>query len=68
MATYTQREKRLEHQREIARGAGYRDFVDAEAELVVWVDDRAWTTGEGAVVVFNRAVGWLRSARCCSRA
>lgn len=36
MATYTQREKtRLEHQWEIAREVGYRDFVDAEAELAV---------------------------------
>jgi hypothetical protein len=26
----------------------------------VWVDDRAWTTGEGAVAVFHGAVGWLR--------
>jgi len=61
MATYTQREKtRLEHQWEIARDVGYRDFVDAEAELAVWVDDRAWTTGEGPVAVFNGAVGWLR--------
>ncbi len=61
MATYTQREKtRLEHQWEIAREVGYRDFVDAEAELAVWVDDRAWTTGEGAVAVFHGAVGWLR--------
>jgi TnpA family transposase len=61
MATYTQREKtRLEHQWEIARKVGYRDFVDAEAELAVWVDDRAWTTGEGPVAVFDGAVGWLR--------
>jgi len=61
MATYTQREKtRLEHQWEIAREVGYRDFVDAEAELAVWVDDRAWTTGEDAVAIFNGAVGWLR--------
>jgi hypothetical protein len=61
MATYTQREKtRLEHQWEIARVVGYRDFVDAEAELADWVDDRAWTTGEGPVAIFNRAVVWLR--------
>jgi len=64
MATYTRREKtRLEHQWEIARKVGYRDFADAEAELAVWVDDRAWTTGEGAVAVFNGAVGWLRGRR-----
>ncbi|HEX8157100.1 MAG TPA: DUF4158 domain-containing protein [Solirubrobacteraceae bacterium] len=55
------REKtRLEHQWEIARDVGYRDFVDAEAELAAWVGDRAWTTGEGPVAVFNGAVGWLR--------
>jgi hypothetical protein len=36
MAAYTQREKtRLEHQWEIAREVGYRDFVDAEAELAI---------------------------------
>ncbi|MCA1681298.1 MAG: DUF4158 domain-containing protein [Actinobacteria bacterium] len=46
--TYTQREKtRLEHQWEIAREVGYPDFVDTEAELAVWVDDRAWTTDKG---------------------
>ncbi len=28
--------------------------------LAVWVDDRAWTTGEGVVEVFNGTVGWLR--------
>jgi TnpA family transposase len=38
MSTYTQREKtRLEHRWEIARAGGYRDFVDAEAELAGWV-------------------------------
>jgi hypothetical protein len=64
MATYTEREKtRLEHQWEIARQVGYRDFVDVEAELAVWVDDRAWTTGEGPVAVFNGAVGLAWRAR-----
>lgn len=64
MATYTQREKtRLEHQWEIAREVGYRDFADAEADLAVWVDDRAWTTGEGPIAVFDGAVGWLRERR-----
>ena len=58
MATYTQREKtRLEHQWEIARKVGYHVFTDAEAELAVWVDDRAWTTGEGPVGVQRRR--WL---------
>jgi hypothetical protein len=44
IATHTQREKtRLEQVWEIARKDGYRDFVDAERELAVWIDDRAWT-------------------------
>jgi 2-keto-4-pentenoate hydratase/2-oxohepta-3-ene-1,7-dioic acid hydratase in catechol pathway len=63
-ATCTEREKtRLEHQWEIARQVGYRDFVDVEAELAVWIDDRAWTTGEGPVAVFNGAVGLAWRAR-----
>jgi hypothetical protein len=59
-ATCTEREKtRLEHQWEIAREVGYRDFVEVEGELGVWVDDRAWMTGEGPVAVFDGAVGWF---------
>lgn len=48
LKAYARREKtRLEHQWEIARVYGYRDFASAEAELAKWVEDRAWTTGEG---------------------
>ena len=39
---------------------GYRDFLDVEAELVRWVDDLAWTTGEGPNAIFADAIGWLR--------
>jgi len=64
LATYTEREKtRLEHQWEIAREYGYRDFLDVEAELVRWVDDLAWTTGEGPNAIFADAIGWLRERR-----
>src|SRR5450755_1073831 len=42
LAGYGVREKtRLEHQWEIAREFGYRDFADAERELARWVDDVA---------------------------
>jgi hypothetical protein len=61
LTTYAEREKTgLEHQWEIAREYGYRDFLDVEAELVRWVDDLAWTTGEGPNAIFADAIGWLR--------
>ncbi|AEV85113.1 transposase [Actinoplanes sp. SE50] len=37
---------RFEHQWEIVREYGYTDFADAEPDLVRWIDDRAWTTGD----------------------
>jgi hypothetical protein len=46
LKAYGEREKsRLEHQWEIAREFGYRDFPAVEAELVRWVDDRRGTPG-----------------------
>jgi hypothetical protein len=55
IATHTQREKtRLEQVWEIARKDGYRDFVDAERELAVWIDDRAWTRFRPQVRVGQR--------------
>jgi hypothetical protein len=42
---YLEREKtRFEHQWEIAREYGWRDFAEVEQELTRWVDDRAWIT------------------------
>lgn len=41
------RRPRFEHQWEIAREYGWRSFADVEEELCGWVDDRAWTTGDG---------------------
>ncbi len=64
LKTYAGREKtRLEHQWEIARLYGYRDFAWAEADLSTWIGDRAWTTGEGPRGLFGGAVGWLRERR-----
>jgi TnpA family transposase len=52
-----------EHAWEIQRALGYRDFPDAEAELAVWIDARAWNTGEGPKALFDAAVGWLAEQR-----
>jgi hypothetical protein len=61
---YLEREKtRLEHQREIAREYGWRNFADIEDELARWVDDRAWTTGEGPRTLFDASVAWLRGRK-----
>lgn len=58
---YAGREKtRLEHEWKIAREYGYRDFASVEKELTRWIDDRAWTTGDGPQTLFAGAVGWLR--------
>lgn len=58
---YAQREKtRLEHQWEISRTDGYRDFAAGREELAAWVDHRAWTTGDGPRALFDAAVAWCR--------
>ena len=59
-----EREKtRFEHQWGIVEAGQWRDFGQAEAELTQWVDDRAWTTGDGPKAIFDGAVGWLRERR-----
>ncbi|MET7503281.1 Tn3 family transposase [Streptomyces microflavus] len=64
LKAYGERENtRLEHVRELRRVLEYREFAGAEAELRVWVDARAWTTGEGPKALFDAAVGWLRERR-----
>lgn len=61
---YLGREKtRFEHQWEIAREYGLRSFADAEEGLARWVDDRAWTTGEGPKTLFDASVLWLRQRK-----
>jgi uncharacterized protein DUF4158 len=45
---YTEREKtRFDHQWEIRRARGYREFADAEAEFSGWVAARSRATGDG---------------------
>ena len=58
---YTERDKtRLEHQWEIAGVDGFASFASAEACLVQWLDDEAWTTGDGPRALFYAAVASLR--------
>ena len=42
---------RFEDQWEIVREYGWRSFPDVEEELREWVDDRAWTTGDGTKMI-----------------
>lgn len=37
----------------------WSQFNDLEADLVAWMDARAWTTGDGPRALFGAAVAWL---------
>ena len=61
---YTERVKtKSDHQQEIRRKCGLRDFADAEAELAEWVAARAWTSGDGPKAIFLDAMTWLRERK-----
>jgi len=61
---YLEREKtRFEHEWVMAEAYGWRSFADGEAELAGWVEDRAWTTGDGPETLSDAAVVWLRERR-----
>ncbi|MGH3237781.1 MAG: DUF4158 domain-containing protein, partial [Streptosporangiaceae bacterium] len=58
---YTERAKtKLDHQWEIRRVYGLKEFTDVEAELRAWVAARSWTSGDGPKAIFTDAAGWLR--------
>ncbi len=57
------RSTRFEHTAQITATYGFRDFATAKTELTRWVDDRAWTTGDGPKALFEGAVAWLRDRR-----
>jgi TnpA family transposase len=61
---YAERVKtKSDHQQEIRRKHGLRDFADAEAELAEWVAARAWTSGDGPKAIFLDAMTWLRERK-----
>ena len=51
---------RLEHAGQIRDAYGFVEFTVAAEELARWVEDRAWTTGDGPKALFDGAVVWLR--------
>jgi hypothetical protein len=61
LRAYARGEARWDHQAEIRREFGYRDFHDAdvEFELVRWLEARAWVSAEGHRALFDRAVEQL---------
>lgn len=59
--SYTDREKtRFEHAWEIQRREGLVSFAQVEVELLAWITDQAWMTGDGPKALLSGAVGWLR--------
>ncbi|WP_370017417.1 DUF4158 domain-containing protein [Planotetraspora sp. GP83] len=57
------RETPFDHQRDIRRAYGWRDFTDAEGEFAAWVAARSWTSGDGPKAIFTDGVGWLRERK-----
>lgn len=58
---YTERTKtRFDHQWEIRRECGLKEFAAVEAEMREWVAARSWTSGDGPKAIFADAVRWLR--------
>ncbi len=59
--SYTDREKtRFEHAWEIQRREGLVSYAQVEAELLTWIADQAWMTGDGPKALLAGAVDWLR--------
>jgi TnpA family transposase len=58
---YTEREKtRFDHQWEIRRTCGYREFAGAEEEFAGWAAARSRASGDGPKAIFTDGLAWLR--------
>jgi TnpA family transposase len=61
---YTERDKtRFDHQWEIRRACGYREFTSAEEKFSGWVAARSRATGDGPKAIFTDGVAWLRERK-----
>ncbi len=61
---YGERVKTLsDHQVEIRRAEGLRDFTEAQEELAGWVAARSWTSGDGPKAIFLDAIVWMRERK-----
>jgi hypothetical protein len=64
LTAYAERPKTAyEHQWEIRRECGYRDFASGELELREFLAARVWALEEGPRALFDRAVLWLIEQR-----
>jgi uncharacterized protein DUF4158 len=60
LRAYAERPKTAyEHQWEIRRECGYREFSAGEAQLRAFLAARVWASAEGPRALFDRAVVWL---------
>jgi hypothetical protein len=61
---YAERVKtRFDHQWEIRRVHGLREFAEVEEEFVEWVAARSWTSGDGPKAIFLDGITWLRERK-----
>ncbi|WP_207945123.1 DUF4158 domain-containing protein [Actinomadura rubrisoli] len=61
---YTERQQTaFDHQEEIRKAYGLRNFAEAESDFVAWADARAWNTGDGAKSIFPEGVAWMRTEK-----
>jgi len=58
---------RLEHAREIRVAYGFVEFAGMQDELVWWVQDRAWTSGDGPKALFDGRWPGCGSGGCSCR-
>jgi hypothetical protein len=65
VGAYARAEARRDHQAEIRREYGYREFhqPDVELELVRWLEARAWVSAESHRALFDRSVDQLISSK-----
>jgi Domain of unknown function (DUF4158) len=61
---YTERMKtRFDHQWEIRRVYGLKEFAEVETEFVDWAAARSWTSGDGPKAIFLDGMAWLRERK-----
>jgi len=61
---YTERTKtRFDHQWEIRRVYGLKEFAEVEREFTDWVAARSWTSGDGPKAIFVGGMAWLRERK-----
>ncbi|WP_436763307.1 DUF4158 domain-containing protein [Streptosporangium sp. V21-05] len=61
------RETPFDHQRDIRRAYGWKDFTDVDGEFAAWVAARSWRSGDGPKAIFSDGVGWLRERKVPGR-